>query len=92
MAIPLELPSLEISLDKDSFSWRFTGQLFGASHIALVQPDENGSKQVEVDTKGWKWVFIIERYSTNRCFSDQRYTIYGSRPVSCRAAKSSCVG
>ena len=34
-SIPLELPSLEISLDKDSFSWSFTGQLFGASNITL---------------------------------------------------------
>ena len=38
---PLELPSMEISLDIDSFSWSFTGQLFGASNIALMQPDEN---------------------------------------------------
>lgn len=76
--IPLELPSMEISLDIDSFSWSFTGQLFGASNIALVQPDENGPKQIEVDINGWKWVFIIERYSTNRRFGDERYTIYGS--------------
>ena len=51
---PLELPSMEISLDIDSFSWSFIGQLFGASNIALVQPDENGPKQNEVDINGWK--------------------------------------
>ena len=45
---------MEISLDIDSFSWSFTGQLFGASNIALVQPDENGPKQIEVDINGWK--------------------------------------
>ncbi|WP_422461717.1 hypothetical protein [Endozoicomonas sp. ALB115] len=46
---PLELPSMEISLDIDSFSWSFTGQLWGASNIALVEPDENGPKQIEVN-------------------------------------------
>ena len=83
---PLELPSMEISLDIDSFSWSFIGQLFGASNIALVQPDENGPKQIEVDINGWKWVFIIERYSTNRRFGDERYTIYGSSRTQLLAA------
>ncbi len=83
---PLELPSMETSLDIDSFSWSFTGQLFGASNIALVQPDENGPKQIEVDINGWKWVFIIERYSTNRRFGDERYTLYGSSRTQLLAA------
>lgn len=83
---PLELPSMEISLDIDSFSWSFTGQLFGASNITLVEPDENGPKQIEVDINGWKWVFIIERYSTNRRFGDERYTLYGSSRTQLLAA------
>ncbi|USE38688.1 hypothetical protein [Endozoicomonas sp. SCSIO W0465] len=83
---PLELPSMEISLDIDSFSWSFTGQLWGASNIALVEPDENGPKQIEVDINGWKWIFIIERYSTDRRFGDERYTLYGSSRTQLLAA------
>ena len=88
---PLELPSLEISLDIDSFaysgnSWSLTGKLWGASNIALVEPDRNGPKQIEVDINGWKWVFIIERYSTDRRFGDERYTIYGSSRTQLLAA------
>ena len=75
---PLELPSMEISLDIDSFSWSFTGQLWGASNIALVEPDKDGLKQIEVNINGWKWIFIVERYSTDRRHGDERYTIYGS--------------
>ncbi len=83
---PLELPSMEISLDIDSFSWSFTGELWGASNIALVEPDENGPKQIEVDINGWKWIFIIERYSTNRRFGDESYTLYGSSRTQLLAA------
>ncbi|MCF1457148.1 MAG: hypothetical protein LPH21_06165 [Shewanella sp.] len=83
---PLELPSMEISLDIDSFSWSFTGQLWGASTIALVEPDKKGPKQIEVDINGWKWVFIIERYSTERRFGDERYTLYGSSRTQLLAA------
>ncbi|WP_422464048.1 hypothetical protein [Endozoicomonas sp. ALB115] len=83
---PLELPSMEISLDIDSFSWSFTGQLWGASNIALVEPDKSGPKQIEVDINGWKWIFIIERYSTDRRFGDERYTLYGSSRTQLLAA------
>ena len=77
---------METSLDIDSFSWSFTGQLFGASNIALVQPDKNGPKQIEVDINGWKWVFIIKRYSANRRFGDERYTLYSSSRTQLLAA------
>ncbi|MGO0307486.1 hypothetical protein ACTL6P_12910 [Endozoicomonas acroporae] len=84
---PLELPSMEISLDIDSFSWSFTGQLWGTSNIALVEPDENGPKQIEVDINGWKWIFIIERYNnTDRRFGAERYTLYGSSRTQLLAA------
>ncbi|OED40218.1 hypothetical protein ACH42_17035 [Endozoicomonas sp. (ex Bugula neritina AB1)] len=75
---PIELPSIDISLDIDSFSWSLTGQLWGASSLAMIEPDQNGTKQIEVDINGWKWIFIIERYSTDRRFGNERYTIYGS--------------
>ena len=39
-----------------------------------------------MDINGWKWVFIIERYSTNRHFGDERYTIYGSSRTQLLAA------
>ena len=51
-----------------------------------MQPDKNGPKQIEVNINGWKWVFIIERYSTNRRFGDERYTIYGSSRTQLLAA------
>ncbi|UYM16248.1 DNA/RNA non-specific endonuclease [Endozoicomonas euniceicola] len=51
---PIELKELEVSLDIDSFSWELTGELWGASSLAMVEPDENGTKQVEVNINGWK--------------------------------------
>ena len=75
---PIELPNIDISLDIDSFSWSLTGEIWGATSLAMVEPDQDGPKQVEIDINGWKWVFIIERYSTDRRFGNERYTIYGS--------------
>ncbi len=75
---PIDLPTIDISLDIDSFSWSLNAELWGATSLSLIEPDENGTKQIEIDINGWKWVFIIERYSTDRRFGNERYTIYGS--------------
>ncbi|UYM16183.1 hypothetical protein [Endozoicomonas euniceicola] len=83
---PIELKDLEISLDIDSFSWELTGELWGASSLALVEPDENGTKQIEVDINGWKWVFMVERYTSRRQFGQEQYSIYGTSRTQLLAA------
>ena len=78
--IPLEMRELEISLDIDSFAWSLRGEIWGASSLAQVEPDSNGMKQIEVDINGWQWLFMIERYDSDRAFNRERYTIYGHQP------------
>ena len=83
---PVELNNLSISLDIDSFSWAFQAELWGATSLALVEPDQNGPKQVEVDINGWTWIFIIERYTSNRQLAREQYTIYGTSRTQLLAA------
>ena len=82
----VELRDMEISLDIDSFSWAFQGELWGAASLAMVVPDSEGPKQIEVDINGWKWVFIIERYTSNRAFGQERYTVFGTSRTQLLAA------
>ncbi len=84
--IPLEMRELEISLDIDSFAWSLRGEIWGASSLVQVEPDSNGMKQIEVDINGWQWLFMIERYDTDRAFNRERYTIYGTSRTSLLAA------
>ncbi len=74
----IDLHDIEIELDIDSQSWNLTGQLWGASSLALIEPDAGGPKEVEVNINGWTWVFIIDRYSTDRRFGNERYTVTGT--------------
>lgn len=83
---PIELSNMDISLDIDSFSWSLSGELWGASSLALVEPNQDGPKQIEVDINGWKWVFIIERYTGSRVFGKEQYTIYGTTRTQLLAA------
>ncbi|MET4694995.1 hypothetical protein [Endozoicomonas lisbonensis] len=83
---PIELKELEINLDIDSFSWELSGELWGASSLAMVEPDQEGAKQIEVDINGWKWVFMVERYTSRRQFGQERYTLYGTSRTQLLAA------
>ncbi|WP_263080117.1 hypothetical protein [Endozoicomonas sp. Mp262] len=84
--IPLEMRELDISLDIDSFAWSLRGEIWGASSLAQVEPDSNGMKQIEVNINGWQWLFMIERYDTDRAFNRERYTIHGTSRTSLLAA------
>ncbi|WP_285275230.1 hypothetical protein [Halopseudomonas bauzanensis] len=75
--IPLDATGIRTGLDIDSFAWTLTANLFGRTSLALVRPDANGPKEVELTINGHRWVFIIERYSGVGKLADERYTITG---------------
>ena len=66
-------------LDIDSFKWELDGELQGVNSLSKVEPDQDGSKQIEIDINGWKQVFITERYTGRQLFAQERYTIYVKR-------------
>ena len=74
---PIEITNLNIALDLDSFSWAFAGVLIGDSSMTLVEPTADGMKEIEIDINGFVWRFMIERYSQETVFADERYTISG---------------
>ncbi|MGF6695226.1 hypothetical protein M2318_005327 [Metapseudomonas resinovorans] len=75
---PLDATSIKASLDIDSFSWKFSADLFGRTSLNLVRPDASGPKTVELEINGWKWLFLVERYSRQVKFPGERYSITGA--------------
>jgi len=74
---PLDITDLTISLDIDSFTWSLVARVNNRPTLARVQPDRDGPKHIEVAINGWTWVFMIERYSSDRRFGREQYTIRG---------------
>ncbi|MCY1506477.1 hypothetical protein D9M68_407290 [compost metagenome] len=75
---PLDATSIKVSLDIDSFSWKFSADLFGRTSLNLVRPDANGPKTVELEINGWRWLCLVERYSRQVKFPGERYSISGA--------------
>jgi hypothetical protein len=76
--IPLDISDLKCSLDADSFSWKFSGSLFGTTSLNLVRPDAAGPKTIEITMNGWQWLIMIERYGRAGAFPAERYSVSGS--------------
>lgn len=83
---PLDIQNVTISLDIDSLSWQFSGNLYGAGSLALVQPDANGMKDIAVTINGHSWVFAIERYNSDERFPTKKWQIGGTSRTQYMAA------
>jgi hypothetical protein len=75
---PVEAKNVRIGWDADSFSWKFSADIFTQAALALVKPDADGAKQIELDINGWKWVLLVERYSRQLKFASEAYSISGA--------------
>lgn len=69
--------SATLTLDFDSWAWRLSATLVGAASLALIRPDSNGPKEISISINGYQWAFIIEGYSAERSFGENRITVSG---------------
>lgn len=83
---PIQAKNVRVGLDADSFSWKFSADIFTQAALDLVKPDAEGAKEVELDIDGWKWVLLVERYTRNRKFPTEAYSISGATRTQLLAA------
>ena len=74
---PLELIDISIELDMDSFTWQLSAQVANKAVLALIEPDENGTKDIKVTINGWDWVFMVTRYDAEKRFGSEHFRISG---------------
>ncbi|MGE6790898.1 hypothetical protein ACQKFS_02595 [Pseudomonas guineae] len=75
---PVEAKNVRIGWDADSFSWKFSADIFTQAALDLLKPDAGGAKEVELDINGWAWVLLVERYSRQLKFASEAYSISGA--------------
>ncbi|MBU0882257.1 MAG: hypothetical protein KKG42_02315 [Gammaproteobacteria bacterium] len=83
---PIEAKNVRIGWDADSFSWKFSADIFTHAALELVKPDAEGAKEVELDINGWTWVLLVERYSRQHKFPTEAYSISGATRTQLLAA------
>ena len=74
---PIELFDIGLELDVDSYTWKLSATVANRATLNLLAPDSSGTKDIKVTINGWDWVFMINRYDTERSFNTERYAITG---------------
>lgn len=74
---PLQFSDLSIELDADSFSWKMTCSILNRESMDLIRPTAAGPAEVLATINGHEWRFIVERYSLDRQFANERWRING---------------
>lgn len=69
--------SASLTLDRESWAWRLSATLADPASLALVRPDSNGPKEINITINGYTWAFIIEGYGSDRSYGDERISISG---------------
>jgi len=72
---PIQVSSLSLSLDIDSFAWSLSATVLES--ISLIRPGATGVKEIEVTVDGYVWVFIVESYNENKVFGKTTWTVSG---------------
>ncbi len=76
--ILLDVLSVNITGDVDSWAWSFTATLKTHRQLDLVKPDTGGNpREIRVIVNGEWWDFIVEGRSTPREFGNSSITIKG---------------
>lgn len=84
--VPVGAKNIKVGWDADSWSWKFSADVFSQAAMDLIKPDAGGAKEVELDMNGWTWVLLVERYSRNRKFPTEAYSISGASRTQLLAA------
>lgn len=74
---PIAVLSVDLNASVDSWAWTVRMELADPSQLALLKPDGNGPKLVEITMNSYVWTAIIEGRERNRVFADAAVTVTG---------------
>ncbi len=74
---PIDVLSVDLNASVDSWAWTVRLELADPSQLALLKPDGNGPKLVEITMNSYVWTAIIEGRERNRVFADAAVTVTG---------------
>ncbi|WP_337055060.1 hypothetical protein [Pseudoxanthomonas sp. USHLN014] len=63
---PIEVESISIAGDKQSWGYSLQLTLADPSQLSLLKPTAAGPRQLEVAINGYLWTFLAESYAVNR--------------------------
>jgi hypothetical protein len=77
---PIEVLSVSIVTDQDSWLWQFQITVATTECLDIVMPQDDVLKSVVVTINGYSWVCTVEAWNESRVFGKDAWTIIGRSP------------
>jgi hypothetical protein len=76
--LPVDVESINLSLDADSWSWGFSANLIGPNALTAVKPSSQGEPVLlNVTINGVSWHVHVEDWTENRKFGSRSISVSG---------------
>lgn len=76
----IEVYSVSISADMDSFVWDFSMEVADSSYLDLIKPQGDVFIDVQITINDYPWTCRIEEWSENTSFGQRTWTVKGRSP------------
>lgn len=74
---PINLSTVNVSLDAEAFAWTFRGTLADKNDLPLVQAINGYPAQLIITINGYEWRVLVERIEHGRKFAERTITLSG---------------
>lgn len=74
---PIEVLSVDLDASVDAWCWSVRMELQNVADLALLKPDGNGPKMVQITMNGYVWTAIIEGWERSTVFTNAGIVVVG---------------
>lgn len=76
----IEVQSITMSIDMDSFLWDFSLTIVDKSYLNLIKPQDDTFIDIQININGYEWTCRVEEWSENITFNQRSWIINGRSP------------
>lgn len=78
---PIEILSVDIKIDINSWLWSFSITVASECYLALIKPINGVMGHLKITINSYDWYCAVEGWSESRTFGSQSWTITGRSPA-----------
>ncbi len=77
---PIEVSSVSMSIDTDSWLWSFSLNIVSRSYLDLIKPQSGTFIDIAINCNGWVWICKVESWQETISFGKKSWVVTGRSP------------
>jgi hypothetical protein len=76
----IEFESVNISIDRNSWTWSFDITISSKDYLDLIKPSGSTLVDIQININGWQWTCRVEDWSESISFGRRSWSVSGRSP------------